>query len=181
MLVVKAPWWFGGVWLAISNVMSRGSREKPKVLGANYLPTLLELVDASQVTIVGRFIYFHSFFSWGGGLREGVATKCVQRRVRGRSGGERLCRKGNDGAQGRETIRARACRHTYTHTRNCSVSAPLHGDKASVCGVGQTFGNDYVRHVVPSKRRSRRFHFAVIPPVIVEVKKACFPRMNGFM
>lgn len=51
ILVVNAPWWFAGIWKGVSGVLSSGTQAKLQIRGANFLPTLLEHVDASQVCV----------------------------------------------------------------------------------------------------------------------------------
>lgn len=54
ILVVNAPWWFAGIWKGVSGVLSSGTQAKLQIRGTNFLPTLLEHVDASQVcSLVG--------------------------------------------------------------------------------------------------------------------------------
>ncbi|CAM9553888.1 unnamed protein product [Ectocarpus fasciculatus] len=49
ILVVNAPWWFAGIWKGVSGVLSSGTQAKLQIRGKNFLPTLLEHVDASQI------------------------------------------------------------------------------------------------------------------------------------
>lgn len=49
ILVVNAPWWFAGIWKGVSGILSSGTQAKLQIRGTNFLPTLLEHVDASQV------------------------------------------------------------------------------------------------------------------------------------
>lgn len=53
ILVVNAPWWFAGIWKGVSGVLSSGTQAKLQIRGTNFLPTLLEHVDASQVHLGG--------------------------------------------------------------------------------------------------------------------------------
>ncbi|CAN0058308.1 unnamed protein product, partial [Ectocarpus sp. 13 AM-2016] len=49
ILVVNAPWWFAGIWKGVSGVLSSGTQAKLQIRGKNFLPALLEHVDASQI------------------------------------------------------------------------------------------------------------------------------------
>ncbi|CAN0409611.1 unnamed protein product [Ectocarpus sp. 13 AM-2016] len=51
ILVVNAPWWFAGIWKGVSGVLSSGTQAKLQIRGKNFLPALLEHVDASQVIV----------------------------------------------------------------------------------------------------------------------------------
>lgn len=51
ILVVNAPWWFAGIWKTVSGMLASGTQAKLQIRGANFLPTLLEHVDASQVIV----------------------------------------------------------------------------------------------------------------------------------
>ena len=54
ILVVNAPWWFAGIWKGVSGVLSSGTQAKLQIRGTNFLPTLLEHVDPSQVCLARR-------------------------------------------------------------------------------------------------------------------------------
>lgn len=49
ILVVNAPWWFAGIWKTVSGMLSSGTQAKLQIRGTNFLSTLLEHVDSSQV------------------------------------------------------------------------------------------------------------------------------------
>ncbi|CAM9822972.1 unnamed protein product, partial [Ectocarpus sp. 12 AP-2014] len=49
ILVVNAPWWFAGIWKGVSGVLSSGTQAKLQIRGKNFLSTLLEHVEASQI------------------------------------------------------------------------------------------------------------------------------------
>ena len=49
ILVVNAPWWFAGIWKTVSGLLASGTQAKLQIRGTNFLPTLLEHVESSQV------------------------------------------------------------------------------------------------------------------------------------
>lgn len=49
ILVVNAPWWFAGIWKTVSGMLASGTQAKLQIRGTNFLPTLLEHVDVSEV------------------------------------------------------------------------------------------------------------------------------------
>ena len=57
ILVVNAPWWFAGIWKGVSGILSSGTQAKLQIRGTNFLPTLLEHVDALQVCFCGFYVY----------------------------------------------------------------------------------------------------------------------------
>ena len=49
MFYVNTPMMFRGVWAILKNFLDEKTRAKIQILGTNFLPTLLEVIDADNI------------------------------------------------------------------------------------------------------------------------------------